>query len=99
MAAQPDPEIGVEFARRRMHHRVVLIIVAVLAVLVIVFERVGSGRILGMPRSLSVAVCALALVLLAVHAMASWRCSECSAPLGWDLNPRFCPRCGAQFRE
>ena len=99
MPAQLDPEIAGEFARRRQYHRTVLIVVGVLAVLVLVFERVGSGRILGMPRGASIVVCVVALALLLIHAMASWRCGECSASLGWSLNPRFCPRCGAQFRE
>jgi hypothetical protein len=56
----------------------------------------GSAAI---PLAGTIQVAAVAVLIGAVaYAFRNWRCPACDSYLGRTLNPRFCPKCGAELR-
>ena len=86
------------FLRRRRNQRVLTIALAPMIFGALWYQRGPASTIFGVSVQVFGPIF-LALVLGALlFSLRNWRCPGCSKYLGYTMNPKYCPNCGAELR-
>ena len=95
---KPNPKIAKAY-QKTMRNDLMIGFIMLAPSIYIVYALFSWGSILKSPILLGLFWGALTLV--AVNLLAeflNWRCPHCRIFMGMVYNPKFCPRCGVQFR-
>jgi hypothetical protein len=90
--------IIMEFQKRRRRQLLVLIPAVLAIALGIAAKNTDLLDQVGIPMNTFGPVFFGFIVLLVGFSFYNWRCPSCKKYLGREISPRFCHRCGVQFR-
>lgn len=88
--------IRTQFSARR-RNQIVLAIPVIALVLLLALSK-GRESVLGMPMSVFGPIAFVLVLGGLAFSLYNWRCPACNKYIGKAMNPRFCAKCGVEFK-